>query len=82
MFAAGEEARKTLGEKHREVSNQLSMLDRRFKELCENYDKLAERYAEKQRELEEIYAEHDALIRELRDRQHSEEASEAEAMSA
>ncbi|MBQ9686286.1 MAG: hypothetical protein IJV41_07065 [Oscillospiraceae bacterium] len=79
MFTAGEEARKALGEKHREVNNQLAALDRRFKELCENYDQLAERCAAKERELEELYAEHEALVRELRDGQRpAEEAGEPE----
>jgi len=82
MFAAGEEARRSLGEKHREVNNQKDTLERRLKELIDEYDQLSAQYAGKQRELEELYAEHEALVREIRDGQHGDVAAEPEAMSA
>ena len=69
MLSASEEARKGLAEKNRKLSNDNSLLYERFAELSSKYDTLSEQYSAKEKELEEIYSEHAALVRGLRDSQ-------------
>ena len=60
MLRVCETARKNLAEENKK-------LNERFKELTEKYDELSDQLEEKKRELEGLYAEHEALIKDLRD---------------
>ena len=66
MLKISEEARKNLAEKNRMLNNSFELLAKRFGELSEKYDALSDQLDDKKRELEELYAEHEALIQDLR----------------
>lgn len=82
MLKVCDDARKSLAEKNRDLANKMDLLSRRFDELTEQYDKQSDKLSAKERELDELYKEHEALIREIRDEQHTPAVQEQEAISA
>lgn len=52
-------------------------LQKKNEKLSEDFDSLDERYQAALKELDELYKEHDALIREIRDAQHVPEEAES-----
>ena len=52
-------------------------LQKKNEKLAKEFDSLDERYQAALKELDELYKEHDAVIREIRDAEHSREEAES-----
>lgn len=69
MLSKCDEARKSLGAKLREAESSKDLQDSRFDKLMADYSETVRAFEATKKELDDLYAAHDALVRQIRDAQ-------------